>query len=144
MEHGVNVVTPDWILDCDVHGTRLSECLYHPSLLEFDEQTTTASSETLNGPSSFGDHNKLNATDNEMAEPVQSKIEEQGKNFPSTSNKETAVGSNSLEQKPQSCNEALGSSILQGIIFHIIDYPQCVGNETIEKWKKVGRVCMMK
>jgi len=140
MEHGVNVVTPDWILDCDIHGTRLSESLYHPSLLEFDEQTTAASSEALNGPSSLEDHDKFNASKNEMAESVQSKTEEQEKNFPS-SNKETAADSNNLtEQKPQIWNEALGSSILQGIIFHIIDYPQCVGNETIEKWKKVEHV----
>ena len=137
MEHGVTVVSPDWILDCDSNGTRLSESSYHPSLLEFEE--TVASSDKPNGPSSVGeceDKDDIPVEENEVTEPLQNKAEEK---FPSTSTEETIVESNNhLELKPQAWNEDSTSSILEGISFHIIDYPGCVGEETIEKWKKVN------
>lgn len=140
MEHGVNVVTPDWILDCDASVARLSESSYHPSLLEYNDQTVAAaSSGSLNGPSSVGEHEEnFTTVENEMAEPFLSRTDEQEKSFPTTSNEETVVSSSTnVEQKSQAWNEAAASSILNGIIFHIVDYPQCVGRVTIEKWEKV-------
>ena len=131
-------MTPDWILDCDAHGTKLSESAYHPSLLEFDNQTATV--EALNGPSSAGEHEEIfTATENEMSESFQNKTDEQMKSYPSTSSDEKAAAelSSSVEQKLQAWDENSTSSVLEGIVFHIIDYPQCVGEETIKKWKKV-------
>ena len=140
VEHGVTVVTPDWILDCDSNGTRLLESSYHPSLLEFEEQSP--SDDKPNGPSSvreYKDKDNTTVSENEMTEPFQHKTEEKEKCFPSTSTEETTVESNNhLEMKSQGWNEDSTSSILEGIIFHIIDYPYCVGEETIEKWKKVN------
>ena len=148
VEHGVSVVTPDWILDCDTRGARLPESSYHPSLLELEEQQTAAAeSETLNGPSFVGENEenfivagdyKENIGDN-FTEPLQNKTEETEKCFPSTSTEEAAIESNNhLELKPHAWSEDSTSSILEGITFYIIDYPQCVGEETIEKWKKVN------
>ena len=140
MEHGVTVVSPDWILDCDSNGTRLSESSYHPSLLEYEEETAAAaaSNDKPNGPSSVReceDKDNFPVGENEVTESLQNKAEEK---FPSTSTEETIMESNNhLELKPQAWNEDSTSSILEGIIFHIIDYPVCVGEETIEKWKKV-------
>ena len=141
MEHGVNVVTPDWILDCDAHSTRLSESSYHPSSLEFDEQTAAGTDEALNGPSSVEEHDEedvIVAAD-EVTESFENKTEEQEKCFPSTSTEVSTIDANNhLELKSQDWNEGSTSSILDGIVFHIIDYPQCVGEDTIEKWKKVN------
>ena len=146
MEHGIHVVTPDWILDCDAHSTRLSESAYHPLSLEFDEQIAAGSGEALNGPTSPGEHEEEDVIvpDNEITEPLESKPEEQEKCFPSTSTEVSTVDSNNhLELKSQVLNEGSTSYILEGIVFHIIDYPQCVGEDTIRKWKKVN-IFMMK
>ena len=145
MEHGVNVVTPDWILDCDAHGARLPESSYHPSLLEFHEQAVTTPFETINGLSSFKEHKNPLATGNEMVEAFQNKEEEQRERvFPSTSNEETPGDSNTpVEQKPLIWNETSTSSILEGFVFYIIDYPECVGKDTIDKWNKVNTMCLM-
>lgn len=139
VEHGVNVVTPDWILDCDAHSTRLPESSYHPSVLAYEEETPAVSSEAFNGPSSVGEHEEnVVLTENDVAETFQNKAEEQEKYFPSTSTEDTTIEStNHLGIKPQVWKETSSSSVLEGMVFHIIDYPQCIGEETIEKWKKV-------
>jgi len=134
------VVTPDWILDCDSHSTRLSESLYHPSLFELEDQAAvTAPTEIFNGPSSVvKQEEKTIVTRSEVTESFQKKTEEKEKCFSSTSTEETIAESNThLELKPKVWNEDSTSYILEGITFYITDYPQCVGEETIEKWKKV-------
>ena len=145
VEHGVTVVTPDWILDCDSHGTRLSESSYHPSLLELEEEAASAEpNETLDGPNSVREYEEKDGVivaGNEMTKPFQNKTEEKEICFPSTSTEETPVESNNLlEMKLQAWNEDSVSSILEGIVFHIVDYPHCVGEETIDKWKKVNDI----
>lgn len=133
------MVTPDWILDCDAHSTRLSESSYHPSVLAYKEETPAVSNEAFNGPSSVGEHEEnVVLTENDVAETFQNKAEEQEKYFPSTSTEDTTIEStNHLGIKPQVWKETSSSSVLEGMVFHIIDYPQCIGEETIEKWKKV-------
>ena len=136
----MNVVTPDWILDCDSHSTRLSESLYHPSLFELEDQAAVATSaEIFNGPSSVVEQKENTiVTGSEVTESLQKKAEEKEKCFSSTSTEEAITESNNhLELKPKAWSEDSTSYILEGITFYITDYPQCVGEETIEKWKKV-------
>ena len=156
MDHGVNVVSPDWVLDCIEQDVKLSETSYHPSLLEPAEPSPAR--EVQNGPSSLGNHVGHISPDNSVpVTPEASKIES---TIPCPTITIEAVGSTvtaASSHKSMDSSESMGSHsksiegqsgpsnqsgttsrILQGIVFSIIDYPRCVGEEAIEKWKKVG------
>jgi len=150
MDHGVNVVSPDWVLDCIEQDIKLSETTYHPSLLEPAESSPTA--EVQNGPSSLGNHVGHMSPDNGVSvTPEPSKMDASipcpTNNIEAIGSTSTAVGSHkSMDNMCKSTDNQSGSSnqsettshILQGIVFSIVDYPRCVGAEAIEKWNKVG------
>jgi len=156
MEHGVNVVSPDWILDCIEQDVKLSETSYHPSLLEPAEPSPAR--EVQNGPSSLGNHVGHGSPDNSMPVPLEASkmeatiacptitIEAVGSTATSASSHRStmdssgSMGSHSKSMEGQSglsIQTETTSHILQGIVFTIVDYPKCVGDEAIEKWKKV-------
>ena len=155
MDHGVNVVSPDWVLDCIEQDVKLSETSYHPSLLEPAEPSPTR--EVQNGPSSLGNHvGHMSPDDAVPVTPEASKMETSTPCPTITieavgSTTSTAAGSHKSmdstwshsksteNHQSGSLNEGeTTSNILQGIVFSIVDYPGCVGTEAIEKWNKVS------